>query len=801
MINLIKKLFLSLSLIIALVMGLVVWGPVTPLQVQADQVMTPGTYSYNSFFLDGGKAKINGVATSVSFYASNDYVVGPNNAFFNLELTMPNFRAAIGNWESITVKSTSLRIRAKYEGPEPQAQYQKLYAAYGSSFIELNTFATQTNGLIVERQGLDAHTLPSVINIEMALLDSRGSMQTYTGLSGTLKIYRAELIIEYEYVDGISPIMNGAGSLVASRNLAVPNLVSKPLVSENTYKIYDLYGVVITYSTVTGNYEINGTATQTLGYSIMLYVNDFSIQKTMTFYGVSGERTSGQMTLGNYVSGGVPITINSMTLPLTATSNISKSDLQTSGGPRNIDLIIGSGITFTNYKFKIQIELGSTSNVWTHPSSIYYSTASIQHDQAPDSVSTIMSNVYAYDDVDGNITDRFQVVDTAREYAAVLANRWRLNVNATLAAYDDNSLNVQITNTITLNKAYVDAQFAIYQTSTYWYNLNNNTLVPYNLTESYKFMAYVGDISGNYSFLEISVFVNDATAPVIAEGHSGTVTVSYKSPLDMASWLASIEVTDNVDLTVTPSIYANGYTDFASHPGTYQVFVRATDSTGNMAQRTFTFVVIDDIAPVFNGPESIFKPQSSTMTIAEVKARYTAFDEIAGNVTSRIVILTDGYTGKGHLIGTYYVVFRVTDLVGNITDLSIPITVSDDIPPVIYVADGYFIQVSAAYTLTIEGIRDILVATGRLTIVSATTYQVLVNEYAGNENTPGIYTISIRFSQTSGVTEVHSVAVNVKNASTIPDGTFNPPSDNSGIMYIGLGILAVAVMIYLFRKK
>lgn len=785
MINLIKKLFLSLSIIVAVVMGLMVWGPISPLPVNADQVMTPGTYSYNSFFLDGGKAKINGVATSVSFYASNDYVVGPNNAFFNLELTMPNYRAAIGNWEAITVKSTSLRIRAKYEGPEPQAQYQKLYAAYGSSFIELNTFATQTNGLIVERQGLDAHTLPSVINIEMALLDSRGSMQTYTGLSGTLKIYRAELIIEYEYVDGISPIMNGAGSLVASKNLAK--------LTPGTYTNNGVTAVIDENQFVT----LNGTTTND-NFVFLFPINNLPIGTyRQTFHYISGSRTSPSWSV-------IKVMINSTEYGLTNLPSVTDSITFTTTNTGTTVIKIrdaGIGATYTNFKFKIQIESGSIATTWMHPDSIYYSTASIQHDQAPDSVSTIMSNVYAYDDVDGNITDRFQVVDTAREYAAVLANRWRLNVNATLAGYDADTLNVQITNTITLNKAYVDAQFAIYQTSTYWYNLNNNTLVPYNLTQSYKFMAYVGDISGNYSFLEISVFVNDATAPVIAEGHSGTVTVSYKTPLDMASWLASIEVTDNVDLTVTPTIYANGYTDFASYPGTYQVFVRATDSTGNMAQRTFTFVVIDDIAPVFNGPESIFKPQSSTMTIAEVKARYTAYDEIAGNVTSRIVILTDGYTGKGHLIGTYYVVFRVTDLVGNITDLSIPITVSDDIPPVIYVADGYFIQVSAAYTLTIEGIRDILVATGRLTIVSATTYQVLVNEYAGNENTPGIYTISIRFSQTSGVTEVHSVAVNVKNASTIPDGTFNPPSDNSGIMYIGLGIIAVAVMIYLFRKK
>ena len=411
-----------------------------------------------------------------------------------------------------------------------------------------------------------------------------------------------------------------------------------------------------------------------------------------------------------------------------------------------------------------------------------------------------MSNVYAYDDVDGNITDRFQVVDTSREYAAVLANKWKLNVNEVLSAYDSNTLNEVITNTITLTKAYVDAEFATYQLNTYWYALANDILVPYNLVTPYKFMAYVGDDAGNYSFLEISVFVNDATAPTFSESNPLSIEVSYKTTYDLASWASNLIITDNVDLDVSRSIYTDNYTANKSTPGTYTVIVRAVDDTGNIKDKSYNFVVIDDIVPVFNGPESIFKPQSSTMTISDIKSRYTAYDEISGNVTSRITIFEDGYTGRGHLVGTYTVIFRVTDLVGNYTDVTVLVTVSDDIPPVIYVADGYFIQVSSAYTLTIEGIRDILVATGRLNIVSATTYQVIVNEYEGNENLPGIYTISIRFSQTSGVTEVHSVAVNVKNASTLPDGVFNPSSSGSIYVYLGIG-LAVVVVIVIFRKK
>lgn len=785
MFNTTKKLLLTLSLIVAVVlMGLVSWGPLTPLQVHADTTPVPGTYTYSDFFING-QVKINGTSTSVSGYTTNGYVTAPSMQSNTVNLTFPDYRTAIGDWESITVTSTNIKISALYVGEEAQRSYQSLFVSYsGQQWSQLNTYSSQSTPLQVQGSNMNAETLPTNINLDLFVYDNRTSFGFFTGLAGQLRIYSIELIINYTYPDEISPLLDGAGSLVASRNLLKPT-ATFPITNK---------GLILDYDKTTGIFTLTGTKTENVITNITL----------PTFY------TPGDYTLSySYISGSFDNHFYVGNTPLWNLSILRTNENKTVSGSVskyiNQDFRVYfdfplAAVSFDNFKFKIQLEKGTTATTWVHPDSIYYSTASIQHDQAPDSVSTIMSNVYAYDDVDGDISDQFQVVDTAREYAAVLANRWRLNVNDTLAGYDADTLNVQITNTITLTKAYVDAQFATYQSGTYWYNLNNDTLVPYNLTQSYKFMAYVGDAAGNYSFLEISVFVNDATAPTFDAINPTTITVSYKTTYNLGAWASVMVITDNADTNVDRVIYTDNYTANKSVPGTYTVIVRATDDTGNYKDKTFTFNVVDDIAPVFNGPESIFKPQSSTMTVADIKARYTAFDEISGTVTSRITIYSDAYTGKGHLVGTYIVVFRVTDLAGNITDISVPITVSDDIPPVIYVADGYFIQVSSAYLLTIEGIRDILVATGRLEIVSATTYQVLVNEYAGNETTPGIYTISIRFSQTSGVTEVHSVAVNVKNASTIPDGSFNPPAGDFPWVPIVIVLVIIGGLVVIKKK-
>lgn len=786
MVNTTKKLLLTLSLIVAVVlMGLTSWGPLTPLQVHADTTPVPGTYTYSDFLING-QVKINGTATSVSGYTTNGYVTAPSMQSNTVNLTFPDYRTAIGDWESITVTSTNIKISALYVGEEAQRSYQSLFASYsGHQFTQINSYTNQTTPLSIEGWNMDARTLPTNIDLDFFVYDNRTSFGLFTGLAGQLRIYSIEMRINYTYPDEISPLLDGAGSLVQSKNL-----LELPVQTQEGHGItmnVDENQIV----------TINGTSSINLAFILTTDVNfENNNNYTFTYHYISGSisnSTGSNFYIDN--NGGIfEVFYDSVNFNTTISSTTFKNTLWDF-----LRFYTNAGTTFNNLKVRIQIESGSTATTWMHPDSIYYSTASIQHDMAPDSVSTIMSNVYAFDDVDGDISDQFQVVDTAREYAAVLANRWRLNVNDTLSGYDADTLNVQITNTITLTKAYVDAQFATYQSGTYWYNLDNNTLVPYNLTQSYKFMAYVGDASGNYSFLEISVFVNDATAPTFDAINPTTITVSYKTTYNLGAWASVMVITDNADTYVDRVIYTDNYTANKSVPGTYTVIVRATDDTGNYKDKTFTFNVVDDIAPVFNGPESIYKPQSSTMTVADIKARYTAFDEISGTVTSRITIYSDGYTGKGHLVGTYIVVFRVTDLAGNITDISVPITVSDDIPPVIYVADGYFIQVSSAYLLTIEGIRDILVATGRLEIVSATTYQVLVNEYAGNETTPGIYTISIRFSQTSGVTEVHSVAVNVKNASTIPDGSFNPPSGD--FPWIAVGIVVVVIVGLVILKK
>lgn len=788
MINIKRSLLSLFSFIAILVLGLYISTGSSALLRAED---APGvTRHYVSERMGIPSVSINGsLATS---YMTNGYYDMPVNQFNNLSIGIPNLDSAIDNFEIATIERSIIRIEVSQAGSvvTPLNWSEQTFKSqyYGTYFNGYQSGMNNTSGgrpIYYVDVEYDAKNIPSYNYQSVALWLTTNNGITPITTTGQIRVHSVTVLVDYHYDvdDPISPIVDGAGALVESVNLYKMNPFS-----DINFLDTGLFVSIDEELTIT----INGTSSKIMELYFDSKDYDFTGNYTYSFYYVSGTVSS----------------FNGITLRGRDTQNINintqildyKDYYLNISNPKNFTVRVDQTHTFQDFKFKLQIEEGDTSSTWMHPDAKYYSMASIQHDQNLDSTDTIMSNVYAFDDVDGNISDRLTVVRTPRDYAAAIANAWGIRVNDALSAYDDETLSIPITSTITFDNAYVDSQFLIYQETTFWYMYDNDLIEALGTSQSYPFIAYVGDNAGNYTFLEIQVFVNDATAPVFDAANPINTTVSYKTTLDLNVWKEALIITDNVDDYVERTIYQDNYTANKAVPGTYVITVRATDEVGNIKDKNYNIIVVDDIKPVFNGPESIYKPQSSSMTIQDILKRYTAFDEISGNVTSRIYVHQDNYTGRGHIENTYTVILRVSDLANNVEYFTIYITVTDDIPPVIYVADGYFIQVSAAYTLTIEGIRDILVATGRLNIVSATTWSVLVNEYQGNENTPGIYTVSIRFQQTSGVTEVHSVAIGVKNASSTPGGTMLPESSN-GYIYIIAAVAVIGLIIILKKRK
>lgn len=271
----------------------------------------------------------------------------------------------------------------------------------------------------------------------------------------------------------------------------------------------------------------------------------------------------------------------------------------------------------------------------------------------------------------------------------------------------------------------------------------------------------VSDSSGNIAYLTVHVLVRDVTNPVIT-GKS-EYTQSMSTLLDISTLIDNLSVTDNYDENLTITVDKDNYTSNYNKPGTHTVIFKATDTSGNTGKFTVKINVIDDIKPVINGPTKIVKPQTEILTISDILKDVEAHDNYDGDITDKIKVIEDNYTGFGNIVGSYTITLEVEDNSGNKTQKVITIEVLDNIPPVFFV-DNFFITVDQSVKLSRQDIIDLLIRTGQLTVTSQTTVTTVLDEYTGNENVPGMYAMSLRATSTDGNEQEYSVVVSVLNS-------------------------------------
>lgn len=325
------------------------------------------------------------------------------------------------------------------------------------------------------------------------------------------------------------------------------------------------------------------------------------------------------------------------------------------------------------------------------------------------------------------------------------------------------------------------------------YTPNRFTIGTWTITYS------VTDSSDNESTLVMSVVVSDVVKPTLVSAQN-TYTIGYKQTFDVEQLRAQIQASsfDNYDDTVTVVIDSNTYTTNKTVIGTYSVVYSATDTSGNKQTKTIQIAVIDNVAPVINGPSTIAKPKNSVLTESQIRAQLSAYDEISGTLTGSITLVSNDYTGKGSIIGTYLIVYSVSDTAGNVATKQVEVRVIDNLAPFWFIRDNAMIAVENTVTLTREQIVAILTQTGQLTITATTYVSFLQDEYQGNETIPGMYALTIKTTSNSGDENLYNIIVSVYEASG--DGTdiiIETPAtwfEQNG-PWLALGIFVVAGII------
>lgn len=337
------------------------------------------------------------------------------------------------------------------------------------------------------------------------------------------------------------------------------------------------------------------------------------------------------------------------------------------------------------------------------------------------------------------------------------------------------------------------------------YTTNKSVLGTYKVTFGVK------DNAQNESTLEVNITVADVTKPVIS-GNTSKATISYTQTWNIQNFKSTLSVTDNYATIANSAITVktDGYTSNKTNLGTYNVVYAVLDPSGNEGTFTKQVEVIDDIAPVFSGPTIITKPATQVLTVNEIKSQLTATDAKEGTKTAQITVFEDNYTGRGNKVGNYTITFQVADSKGNRSTHVVTVSVQDNIPPVWYIQDGVSFKIVPPATLTRQQIIDLLVATNQLSVNSTTQINFLVDEYTGNETTPGVYTVSLGYADTAGNEGVHTVAITVledENTNPIVVGPKETLQDQitkfftSTTGYVTLGLVALGLVVVVMKNK
>lgn len=148
-----------------------------------------------------------------------------------------------------------------------------------------------------------------------------------------------------------------------------------------------------------------------------------------------------------------------------------------------------------------------------------------------------------------------------------------------------------------------------------------------NKLGEYSVVYEARDEAGNVGSMDVRVRIKDSTAPTISGQES--ITVGVDGNLTESDFIELFTAEDSFEGDVTDSIeiVQNGYTGYEKKVGTYEVKVKATDSSGNESTKTLQVKVIDNEPPIFYITDLVVNIQthqniSEQMLIATVAKRY-----------------------------------------------------------------------------------------------------------------------------------------------------------------------------------
>ncbi|CEJ75541.1 hypothetical protein ATCC9714PCS11_00821 (plasmid) [[Clostridium] sordellii] len=281
---------------------------------------------------------------------------------------------------------------------------------------------------------------------------------------------------------------------------------------------------------------------------------------------------------------------------------------------------------------------------------------------------------------------------------------------------------------------------------------------------TYTVIYTVTDDDGNTTDKSITVIVRSNDKPVIS---ANNITIKANSPINLLTDKAiGLKATDKEDGNITDRVTVKsdgGLNVKDPKVGTYTVIYTVTDDDGNTTDKSITVIVRSNDKPVISANNITIKANSPINLLTDKAIGLKATDKEDGNITDRVTVKSDGGLNvKDPKVGTYTVIYTVTDDDGNTTDKSITVIVRSNDKPVI-----------SANNITIKANSPINLLTDKAIGLKATdkedgniTDRVTVKSDGGlNVKDPkvGTYTVIYTVTDDDGNTADKSITVIVRS--------------------------------------
>lgn len=296
------------------------------------------------------------------------------------------------------------------------------------------------------------------------------------------------------------------------------------------------------------------------------------------------------------------------------------------------------------------------------------------------------------------------------------------------------------------------------------YDSLSRGLATYNLTYS------ATDAASNVATVTVHVTITDPVAPVITGPESISTPLSTDvtlATLLAANWTASDAYAGARTITVVTDNYTSNMNVVNSTTG-HSVTIRATDPSGNIVNKTIYIKVIDDVKPTISGTASYTKGMSAPLTVATIQSGLTTNGT---GTTATISVHNDNYTSNSTKSGQWQVQFVSTDAAGNVSDpFTVTVTVADTQAPIFFI-DGSKYTVDAGDVYTIAQLVAVLESDGTIDKTQEYSYEIVLDEYTGNELVEGSHKVVLNVKYASGAFKQVEFNIEVPEAVIVEEDT------------------------------